>query len=232
MMTDLFKWKGPVGSTLRAVAMGLVLGASSVLLAQQSPTKEVSTPGFWHWRDPRQASFFRIGDAPCIAGPTAISDRLIYLSRAFGMQGLVAGSDHDSQMGLITDLAEQFHTDPSIRRDQPGSDRHRPLPQLCRRQRICVQPSGGHDLAWSEQREPEMQTGRETESFLDARGREQQRYGRGVQLRLLPSGRKTAISGMAALGWRWSGPRPIPLGSSCVSRLCRAMISPRRLPWC
>ncbi len=46
--------------------------------------------------------------------PTAISDGLIYLSRAPGMKNLVPGTDHESQIALIKSLAKEFHTDPSI----------------------------------------------------------------------------------------------------------------------
>ena len=68
------------------------------------------TPYFWQ-RDPK-ANFEDEGRMHC--APTSISDGLIYLSKVFHWKDLVPGADHDSQMALIVDLAEKFHTDPSI----------------------------------------------------------------------------------------------------------------------
>jgi hypothetical protein len=99
----------PFALCLVLCSSGALLG-QGLSLARETLSKEQSTPGFWQ-RDP-QADFPDEGRMHC--APTAISDGLIYLFRAFAMEGLVPGADHDSQIGLINDLAEQFHTDPSI----------------------------------------------------------------------------------------------------------------------
>jgi hypothetical protein len=88
----------------------LILGCSPSLFAQEEKFKPKLTPTFWQ-RDP-DADFPDEGRMHC--APTSISDGLIYLSRAFHWKDLVPGADHDSQMELITDLAEKFHTDPKI----------------------------------------------------------------------------------------------------------------------
>src|SRR6266403_2235700 len=80
------------------------------LFAQQSGSKDDLTPTFWQ-RDP-DADFEDEGRMHC--APTAVSDGLIYLTRAFGMKGLVPGTDHDNQIKLIQELGEEFGTDPSI----------------------------------------------------------------------------------------------------------------------
>src|SRR5438132_10793185 len=78
--------------------------------AQQAGSKDSLTPTFWQ-RDP-DANFEDEGRMHC--APTSVSDGLIYLTRAFGMKGLVPGTDHDNQIKLIEALAEEFGTDPSI----------------------------------------------------------------------------------------------------------------------
>src|SRR5437762_12667934 len=102
--------------TLSALLLtaALVLGFTSVpktrVLAQQSGSKESLTPTFWQ-RDP-DANFEDEGRMHC--APTSVSDGLVYLTKAFGLKGLVPGTDHASQIKLIQELGEEFGTDPSI----------------------------------------------------------------------------------------------------------------------
>ena len=88
----------------------LILSFCPVLPGAEAPSKSKQTPTFWQ-KDP-EASFEGEGRMHC--APTAISAGLIYLSRTFGWKGLVSGTDHDSQIKIIHDLAGAFHTDPSI----------------------------------------------------------------------------------------------------------------------
>jgi hypothetical protein len=46
--------------------------------------------------------------------PVAVSDGLIYLANTLHLAGLVVGKDHDAQIEVIKELAEDFKTDPSI----------------------------------------------------------------------------------------------------------------------
>ena len=78
--------------------------------AQQTGSKDALTPTFWQ-RDP-DANFEDEGRMHC--APTAVADGLIYLTKAFGMKGLVPGTNHESQIKLIEELAADFGTDPSI----------------------------------------------------------------------------------------------------------------------
>src|SRR5947208_16561534 len=78
--------------------------------AQQSGSKDDFTPTFWQ-RDP-DADFEDEGRMHC--APTAVSDGLIYLTKANGMKRLVPGTGHKDQITLIQELAEEFGTDPSI----------------------------------------------------------------------------------------------------------------------
>src|SRR2546423_3634699 len=78
--------------------------------AQQSGSKDDLTPTFWQ-RDP-DADFEDEGRMHC--APTAVSDGLIYLTKAYGMKHLVPGTGHKDQISLIQQLAEEFGTDPSI----------------------------------------------------------------------------------------------------------------------
>src|SRR6266853_2055708 len=78
--------------------------------AQQSGSKDDLTPTFWQ-RDP-DADFEDEGRMHC--APTAVSDGLIYLTKAYGMKRLVPGTGHKDQISLIQQLAEEFGTDPSI----------------------------------------------------------------------------------------------------------------------
>lgn len=68
------------------------------------------TPAFWQ-RDP-QADFDDEGRMHC--APSAVADGLIYLSKAYGFTGLVAGTSHDDQIALVKELADDFETDPGI----------------------------------------------------------------------------------------------------------------------
>jgi len=82
-----------------------------LLFAQKSQSKADLTPTFWQ-RDP-DADFEDEGRMHC--APTAVSDGLIYLARAFGMTDLVPGTQRKTdQIKLIEELAEHFQTDPSI----------------------------------------------------------------------------------------------------------------------
>jgi hypothetical protein len=79
--------------------------------AQKAQSKADLTPTFWQ-RDP-DADFEDEGRMHC--APTAVSDGLIYLARAFSMPDLVPGTRlKKDQIKLIEELAEYFHTDPSI----------------------------------------------------------------------------------------------------------------------
>src|SRR5256714_15307889 len=81
------------------------------VFAQKSQSKADLTPTFWQ-RDP-DADFEDEGRMHC--APTAVSDGLIYLARAFGMTDLVPGTQRKTdQIKLIEELAEHFQTDPSI----------------------------------------------------------------------------------------------------------------------
>jgi hypothetical protein len=80
------------------------------VFAQQSGSKDDLTPTFWQ-RDP-DADFEDEGRMHC--APTAVSDGLIYLTKAYGMKRLVPGTGHKDQISLIQQLAEEFGTDPSI----------------------------------------------------------------------------------------------------------------------
>jgi hypothetical protein len=83
----------------------------TTLFAQKSQSKADLTPTFWQ-RDP-DADFEDEGRMHC--APTAVSDGLIYLARAFGMTDLVPGTQRKTdQIKLIEELAEHFQTDPSI----------------------------------------------------------------------------------------------------------------------
>ncbi len=101
-----------LGATLLTATLvfGFVPAQRTIVFAQQSGSKEDLTPTFWQ-RDP-DANFEDEGRMHC--APTAISDGLIYLTRAFGMKDLVPGTGHKDQIQLIQELAEEFGTDPSI----------------------------------------------------------------------------------------------------------------------
>lgn len=71
--------------------------------------KSEQTPSFWQ-RDP-EAEFENEGRNHC--APVAISDGLIYLATTRGFDDLVDGADHDSQIALITNLAEEMANDPT-----------------------------------------------------------------------------------------------------------------------
>ena len=90
----------------------LIFGLSQVeqTRAQQNGSKDTLTPAFWQ-RDP-EANFEDEGRMHC--APTSVSDGLIYLTQAYGLQGLVPGIGHEDQIKLIQELAEDFGTDPSI----------------------------------------------------------------------------------------------------------------------
>jgi hypothetical protein len=101
----------PSLAALLALILVLGSGASRTrLVAQQSGSKDSLTPTFWQ-RDP-DANFEDEGRMHC--APTSVADGLIYLTKAFGLKGLVPGSNHESQIKLIQELAEEFGTDPSI----------------------------------------------------------------------------------------------------------------------
>ena len=78
--------------------------------ARSASSKADLTPAFWQ-RDP-EAAFGDEGRMHC--APTAVSDGLIYLAKAYDFDDLVPGADHDAQIALIQELAEDFETDPSI----------------------------------------------------------------------------------------------------------------------
>ena len=88
----------------------IIAGAARIgCAAAAGSSKAELTPAFWQ-RDP-QADFDDEGRMHC--APTAVSDGLIYLATAFDFNDLVPGTDHDAQMELIEELAEDFDTDPS-----------------------------------------------------------------------------------------------------------------------
>ena len=93
-----------------ALVFCLVPAQKTIVLAQQAGSKESLTPTFWQ-RDP-DANFEDEGRMHC--APTSVSDGLVYLTKAFGLKGLVPGTDHDNQIKLIQELGEEFGTDPSI----------------------------------------------------------------------------------------------------------------------
>src|SRR5712692_348284 len=75
-----------------------------VTFAQRVQSKADLTPTFWQ-RDP-DAGFEDEGRMHC--APTSVSDGLIYLARAFGMTGLVPGTQQKKdQIKLIQELAEE-----------------------------------------------------------------------------------------------------------------------------
>src|SRR5436190_7475396 len=95
---------------LPALSVG-ISAPHRLVFAQQSQSKEALTPTFWQ-RDP-DADFEDEGRMHC--APTAVSDGLIYLARAFGLTDLVPGTQSKAdQIELIEELAEHFQTDPSI----------------------------------------------------------------------------------------------------------------------
>jgi hypothetical protein len=101
-----------LGALLSAAALVfcLVPAQKSIVLAQQTGSKDSLTPTFWQ-RDP-DADFEDEGKMHC--APTAVSDGLIYLTKAYGMKDLVPGMGHSDQIKLIKELADEFGTDPSI----------------------------------------------------------------------------------------------------------------------
>jgi hypothetical protein len=82
----------------------------TIVCAQQAGSKDALTPTFWQ-RDP-DADFEDEGRMHC--APTSVSDGLIYLTKAYGLKGLVPGARHTDQIKLIQELAAEFGTDPSI----------------------------------------------------------------------------------------------------------------------
>jgi len=107
----------PSKTTLHKLTLSLFLCLSFVaaqqssLVAQKAPSKAELTPTFWQ-RDP-DADFEDEGRMHC--APTAVSDGLIYLARAYSLPDLVPGTRRKAdQIELIEDLAEHFQTDPSI----------------------------------------------------------------------------------------------------------------------
>lgn len=89
-----------------ALACCLIASAS----AESASSKSELTAAFWQ-RDP-DASFEDEGRMHC--APSAVCDGLIYLAQAFDLHDLVPGVDHDSQIKLVTELADDFDTDPSV----------------------------------------------------------------------------------------------------------------------
>ena len=75
-------------------------------------TKSAATPCFWQ-RDP-DAEFENEGRNHC--APVSISDGLVYLATVRGFDDLVENTDHDGQIALITELAEDMVTDPTTAR--------------------------------------------------------------------------------------------------------------------
>jgi hypothetical protein len=71
-------------------------------------SKAEGTPCFWQ-RDP-EADFDNEGRNHCT--PVAIADGLVYLATSRGYDELVEATDHDGQVALITELAEEMATDP------------------------------------------------------------------------------------------------------------------------
>jgi hypothetical protein len=110
-MTNRF-YRRAISAMLLAAALVLCLAPAqrAIVSAQQSGSKDSLTPTFWQ-RDP-DADFEDEGRMHC--APTSVSDGLIYLTKAFGLKGLVPGTDHDNQIKLIKELADEFGTDPSI----------------------------------------------------------------------------------------------------------------------
>ena len=88
----------------------LLITFGATTFARSTDSKAELTPVFWQ-RDP-DANFEDEGRMHC--APTSVSDGLIYLARSKGMDDLVPGISHDSQIELIQDLAEKFKTDPSV----------------------------------------------------------------------------------------------------------------------
>src|ERR1700738_5156772 len=85
-----------------------ISGPKTVVVAQQTASKEELTPTFWQ-RDP-DADFEDEGRMHC--APTSVSDGLIYLSKLNGWKDLVPGTEQKKdQIKLIQELAEEFSTD-------------------------------------------------------------------------------------------------------------------------
>ena len=76
--------------------------------ALAASAKSEQSAAFWQ-RDPK-ANFDNEGRNHC--APVSVANGLIYLARARGLKGLVDGTDHESQVALITDLAAEMDTDP------------------------------------------------------------------------------------------------------------------------
>lgn len=67
------------------------------------------TPSFY--QEDSTAGFENGGENYC--APTAVSDALIYLALGRGLKDLVPGTDHDGQVDLVKQLADQMGTDPA-----------------------------------------------------------------------------------------------------------------------
>ncbi len=93
-----------------ALVFGLAPARKPFVVAQQSGSKEDLTPTFWQ-KDP-DGDFPNEGRMYC--APTAVSDGLIYLAKAYGLKDLVPGTEKKGdQIKLIEELAELFETNPN-----------------------------------------------------------------------------------------------------------------------
>src|SRR5207248_9535392 len=100
-----------LGAILLTAALALFFAPTSrAVHAQQSGSKDDLTPTF-RQRDP-DAEFEDEGRMHC--APTVVSDGLIYLTKAYGMNHHVPGTGHKDQISLIQQLAAESGTDPSM----------------------------------------------------------------------------------------------------------------------
>lgn len=85
----------------------LIFGGAAASFANGD--KADGTPCFWQ-RDP-EAEFDNEGRNHC--APVAIADGLVYLATVRGFDDVCDSTDHDGQVALITELAEEVSTDPA-----------------------------------------------------------------------------------------------------------------------
>ncbi len=93
----------------RRLALASLLALVSLPAALAEGDKAEDTPRFWQ-RDP-EAEFENEGRNHC--APASIGVGLVYLATARGFDDLVESTDHDGQVALITELAEEMATDPA-----------------------------------------------------------------------------------------------------------------------
>lgn len=104
-------WNWKTISCRSVVLTALMLGAGLFhpTFAQDEDSKIGQTPYFCQL-DPK-ANFPNQGSNYC--APASITDGLVYLATARGMDDLVDATDHDGQIALVKELGEAMGTDPA-----------------------------------------------------------------------------------------------------------------------